>query len=83
MSSDLSVSGFVHRLGCHRQNVYDIFRREVIDVGLLLRISIVLEHDLVTEFYGAKGTKVTLKFHVTVEITEDGQYKVTEVQTVK
>ena len=83
VASGLSVSEFARRLGCHRQNVYDIFRREVIDVGLLQRISRVLEHDFVTELYGTKGSKVTLKFSVTVEIAEDGQYKVTEVQTVK
>ncbi len=82
-ASGLSVSEFARRLGCHRQNVYDIFRREVIDVGLLRRISRVLEHDFVAELYGTKGSKVTLKFSVTVEIAEDGQYKITEVQTVK
>lgn len=82
-ASGLSVSEFARRLNCHRQNVYDIFRREVIDVGLLQRISRVLEHDLVAELYGTKGSKVTLKFSVTVEIAEDGQYKITEVQTVK
>jgi plasmid maintenance system antidote protein VapI len=82
-TSGMSVSEFARRLHCHRQNVYDIFKRRVVDVELLQRISKVLEHDFVSEFYGAKGTKVTLKFHVTVEIAEDGQYKVTEVQTVK
>lgn len=83
VASGLSVSEFARRLNCHRQNVYDIFRREVIDVGLLQRISRVLEHDFVAELYGTKGSKVTLKFSVTVEIAEDGQYKITEVQTVK
>lgn len=82
-ASGLSVSEFARRLNCHRQNVYDIFRREVVDVGLLRRISRVLEHDFVAELYGTKGSKVTLKFSVTVEIAEDGQYKITEVQTVK
>lgn len=82
-ASGLSVSEFARRLGCHRQNVYDIFRREVVDVGLLRRISRVLEHDFVAELYGTKGSMVTLKFSVTVEIAEDGQYKITEVQTVK
>lgn len=82
-ASGLSVSEFARRLNCHRQNVYDIFRREVIDVGLLRRISRVLEHDFVAELYGTKGSKVTLNFSVTVEIAEDGQYKVTEVKTVK
>ena len=82
-ASGLSVSEFARRLNCHRQNVYDIFRREVIDVGLLRRISRVLEHDFVAELYGTKGSKVTLKFSVTVEIAEDDEYKLREVQTVE
>ena len=79
-SSGLSVSEFARRLNCHRQNVYDIFRREVIDVGLLQRISRVLGHDFVSEIYSPKQTsKVTLKFAVTVEI-ENGEHKVTDVK---
>lgn len=82
-ASGLSVSEFARRLNCHRQNVYDIFKRQNIDLSLLQRISRVMEHDFVAELYGTKGSKVTLKFSVTVEIAEDGQYKITEVQTVK
>ena len=82
-ASGLSASEFARRLNCHRQNVYDIFKRQDIDLSLLQRISKVLEHDFVTELYGAKGSKKTLKFSVTVEIAEDGQYKVTDVQVAK
>lgn len=82
-ASGLSVSEFARRLHCHRQNVYDIFKRQDIDLSLLQRISKVLEHDFVTELYGAKDSKKTLKFSVTVEIAENGQYKVTDVQVGK
>lgn len=82
-ASGLSVSEFARRLHCHRQNVYDIFKRHDIDLSLLQRISKVLEHDFVTELYGAKGSKKTLKFSVTVEIAENGQYTVTDVQVTK
>ena len=82
-ASGLSVSEFARRLNCHRQNVYDIFKRQDIDVPLLQRISKVLEHDFVTELYAAKGSKKTLKFSVTVEIAENGQYTVTDVQVGK
>ena len=82
-ASGLSVSEFARRLHCHRQNVYDIFKRHDIDLSLLQRISKVLEHDFVTELYGAKSSKKTLKFSVTVEIAENGQYKVTDVQVGK
>lgn len=40
-----SVSWFARKLYCDRSNVYDIFRRENIDADLLLRISIVLNHN--------------------------------------
>lgn len=79
-ASGLSVSEFARRLNCHRQNVYDIFRRKTIDVTLLQRISKVLGHDFVSEMYGTKqSSKITLKFAVTVEI-DNGQYKVTSVK---
>lgn len=80
--TDLSVSEFARRLNCHRQNVYDIFKRKTIDVTLLQRISKILEHDFVSEIYASKQSpKITLKFAVTVEI-ENGQYKVTEVKPI-
>jgi transcriptional regulator with XRE-family HTH domain len=82
-ASGLSVSEFARRLNCHRQNVYDIFRRKTIDVTLLQRISRVLEHDFVTELYGSpNNTKITLKFAFTVEL-ENGECRVTEVKAVK
>ena len=82
-ASGLSVSEFAQRLKCQRQNDYDIFKRHDIELSLLQRISKVLEHDFVTELYGAKGSKKTLKFSVTVEIAENGQYTVTDVKVGK
>lgn len=82
-ASGMSVSEFARRLNCHRQNVYDIFKRQNIDLSLLQRISRVLEHDFVTELYGSQNSsKVTLKFAITVEM-ENGECKVTEVKAVK
>lgn len=79
----MSVSEFARRLNCHRQNVYDIFKRKTIDVTLLQRISKVLGHDFVSEMYGTKqSSKITLKFAVTVEI-ENGKYKVTDVKPIQ
>ena len=79
----MSVSEFARRLNCHRQNVYDIFKRQNIDLSVLQRISRVLEHDFVTELYGSpNNTKITLKFAVTV-VLENGECKVTEVKAVK
>lgn len=83
-ASGMSVSEFARRLHCHRQNVYDIFKRSVIEMTMLQRISRVLEHDFVSELYmfPKKSMKLTLKLVVTVEI-ENGQYCVTDVQPLK
>ena len=79
----LSVSEFARRLNCHRQNIYDIFKRKTIDVVLLQRISKVLGHDFVSEIYASRQScKITLKFAITVEI-ENGQYKVTDVKPIQ
>lgn len=40
-----SVSWFAKKLCCERTNVYSIFKRTSIDTALLLRISIVLQHN--------------------------------------
>ena len=82
-TSGMSVSKFARLLNCHRQNVYDIFKRKTIDVTLLQRISRVLVHDFVSEIYVSKQSpKVTLKLAITVEI-DNGQYKVTDIKPIK
>ena len=40
-----SVSWFAEQLHCDRTNVYNIFKRESIDTALLVRISIILQHN--------------------------------------
>ncbi len=37
------------QLGCERTNVYDIFKRQDLNVGLLRRISVILHHDFFSE----------------------------------
>ena len=41
-----SVSWFAKQLCCDRTNVYSIFKRESIDTALLVKISVILNHDL-------------------------------------
>lgn len=36
---------FARKLGCNRTNAYKIFKRTSIDTDLLMRISIILNHD--------------------------------------
>ena len=55
-----TVTWFAHKLNCNRQNVYDIFKRSTIDSELLLRISIILEHNFFTLYnkeYKSKMSK--------------------------
>lgn len=33
------------QLGCHRTNLYNIYEKQTIDTGVLLRISKILEYD--------------------------------------
>ena len=40
-----SVSWLAEKLCCDRTNVYKIFKRESIDTALLIRISLVLDHN--------------------------------------
>lgn len=41
----LSITDFAKKINCVRKNVYDIFKRNSIDIGLLYRISKVLNHN--------------------------------------
>lgn len=40
-----SVAWFAKKLYCDRTNVYHIFKRQSLDTELLLRISLLLDHD--------------------------------------
>ena len=40
-----TVTWLARQLNCCRENVYDIYHRSNIDVELLRRLSIILEHD--------------------------------------
>ena len=45
-----TVSWFAQHLYCDRTNVYSIFRRESLDSHLLLRISLVLNHNFFAHY---------------------------------
>lgn len=45
-----TISWFARKLYCDRSNIYDIFRRKSIDTELLLRISIILNHDFFQDY---------------------------------
>ena len=45
-----TVSWFARKLYCDRSNVYKLFKRSTIDTELLLRISLILNHDFFGEY---------------------------------
>lgn len=51
------VSWFARKLYCERTNVYDIFKRRSIDTEMLLRISVVLQHDFF-RYYSSEAEAV-------------------------
>jgi plasmid maintenance system antidote protein VapI len=61
----MKVTDFAKAIHCNRTNVYDLYKRESIDVKLLRRISKVLEYDFVTE-YGLSESK----YWVILEVDE-------------
>jgi hypothetical protein len=46
-----SVTWLARKLFCERTNVYSIFRRESIDTDLLMKLSVILEHDFFVDFH--------------------------------
>ena len=44
-----SAAWLAAQIPCERTNVYNIFRRKSMDVRLLMRISVILEHDFFKE----------------------------------
>lgn len=58
------ASWFAEQLGCHRNNVYLIFRRSWIDTETLMHISQILEHDFFADiskiFKEAEECKATV-----------------------
>lgn len=50
-----SIPWIAQQLNCERTNVYSIFRRESIDTILLLRISVILQHNFFS-YYSSEYT---------------------------
>ena len=44
-----SAAWLASQIPCERTNVYNIFKRKSLDVRLLMRISVILEHDFFKE----------------------------------
>lgn len=55
-----SISWFAKQICFERSNVYRLFKRKSIDTDLLIKISEVLEHDFLSEYFnGRKKSRTT------------------------
>lgn len=66
----LSVSEFAARLHYERTNIYKIFKRESIDVNLLVRISEILQYNFLEEIYLPR-VNLTPRYLLTIELDRD------------
>lgn len=48
-TQERTITWFAKKLSIDRSNVYRLFNRNSIDTGLLLRISLILNHDFFTD----------------------------------
>ena len=53
----IPVTEFAKKINTNRNNVYNIFTRETIDTGLLLKISEILEYDFFQHYISDETTK--------------------------
>lgn len=71
LESGLSIEQFADTIFCKRDNVYDIFRRERIDTGQLLKISKVLNFDFFKLYSDRVEDKnmaqISIKINIPVE----------------
>lgn len=48
---NMNIAEFAAKIYCDRTTVYDLFKRNTIDINRLLRISEVLDYDFIGEIY--------------------------------
>ena len=66
--SELSIEEFAGLIGCNRDNVYDIFRRERINTDQLLKISKVLKYDFFKRYSEQVNNEMMTQIHITINI---------------
>ena len=67
LQSKLSIEEFAGLIGCNRDNVYDIFRRERMNTDQLLIISKKLGFDFF-KYYSEQVSNETTQIHITINI---------------
>ena len=67
LQSKLSIEEFAGLIGCNKDNVYDIFRRERMNTDQLLTISKKLGFDFF-KYYSEQVNNETTQIHITINI---------------
>lgn len=70
--SGMSIAEFARRINCERTNIYKIFARKSIDVGLLVNISNALQHNFLDDISRLAGlnSEHCTKLNVCLDITD-------------
>ena len=62
-SQEHTVTWLAKQLNCHRVNVYNIFRRDNIDLALLIQISKVLHRNFIKEIANEVEDSIEIKWN--------------------
>ena len=68
LKSKLSIDEFAGLIGCNKDNVYDIFRREHINTDQLLKISRILNLDFFKVYSELINNEIITQLHITIDI---------------
>jgi len=75
LHSELSIEKFANAIGCNRDNVYDIFRRERINTDQLLKISKILKFDFFKTYSEQINNEMMTRIHITINIPKEEMEK--------
>lgn len=75
LQSQLSIEKFASKIGCNRDNVYDIFRRERINTDQLLKISKILKFDFFKAYSEQINNEMMTQIHITINIPREEMEK--------
>jgi len=75
LQSELSIEKFASAIGCNRDNVYDIFRRERINTDQLLKISKILKFDFFKTYSEQINNEVMTQIHIIINIPKEEMEK--------
>ena len=68
LQSKISIEDFAGLIGCNKDNVYDIFRREHLNTEQLFRISKILNFDFFSIYSKLINNEMIMQVHITVNI---------------